>query len=205
MHQAFSKDTDCNSDASSYANSLGVSSDRMSNVESFSRGSFNLSRAGSNTNVFDEMVGNGARHSSLRRRGTGGSWRRSSSSLSRDVGDQILRSISLSRDLAEQILGGVDSSVIAQVGDSGDRVTIDDRDDEKGSLVFSIDDVGSVENGFRSGSHLLTSPSPVSPVPEEIKSPLPSDAMLYSTEKNQLQKVEDPSLKVSIIVISFSC
>lgn len=138
---------------------------------------------------------NFARHGSFGRRGSRGSSRRSSTSLSRDMGDRILRSISLSRDLAEEMLGDVDSSVIAQVGDSGDRVMNDDRDDEKGSARFSVDDVRPVEDNFQSGPHFLNSWSAVLPVAEEVKSYLPADTILHSTEKDQIQKVQELSFK----------
>ncbi|ONK58127.1 uncharacterized protein A4U43_C09F8490 [Asparagus officinalis] len=182
MHQALNKDTDQNSDASSSTSSFGVSSSRFSDGGSFNnRVSISLSRGGSNMNVSDE----GTSHRSLGRRASRGSYR-SSSSLSRDVGDRILNSITLSHEFAEEILGEVDSSLIAQVGDSGDRVTSEDRND--GSRRFSVDDRRSVENGFLSGSHILDSVMTISPVAEE-KSPLPTDAIL-------MQKVRVPSFKV---------
>ncbi|XP_020245188.1 uncharacterized protein LOC109823315 [Asparagus officinalis] len=181
MHQALNKDTDQNSDASSSTSSFGVSSSRFSDGGSFNnRVSISLSRGGSNMNVSDE----GTSHRSLGRRASRGSYR-SSSSLSRDVGDRILNSITLSHEFAEEILGEVDSSLIAQVGDSGDRVTSEDRND--GSRRFSVDDRRSVENGFLSGSHILDSVMTISPVAEE-KSPLPTDAIL-------MQKVRVPSFK----------
>ncbi|KAG0481268.1 hypothetical protein HPP92_012126 [Vanilla planifolia] len=58
-----------------------------------------------------------------------GSHQRHSYSLPRDLGDRILESISLSRELTSQILGDVDSSVVAQAGDYGDRVVVGDFQD----------------------------------------------------------------------------
>ncbi|KAJ0973295.1 hypothetical protein J5N97_021254 [Dioscorea zingiberensis] len=88
---------------------------------------------------------------------------------SRDASDLVRDSFTLSRDLVEEMLGDIDGSVMAQAGDTGDRVA-DNLDSENESLgLFSMN------NGE--------------------KSPLPTDAIIYSSEKNQIESHRSSSLK----------
>ncbi|XP_038989158.1 fluoride export protein 1-like isoform X2 [Phoenix dactylifera] len=135
------------------------------------------------------MVIRGARQDSLSRMSSGGSWKGGLISPSRDVGDGILDSIRLSHELVDHLLGDVDSTM-AQVGDRGNKEVVDDK----------VDDARNVENGSTSlpddeliisigfPSHDSSLSSLLSPLMEETISPLPTDAMLSSTEKNQMQK-----------------
>ncbi|XP_008781470.1 uncharacterized protein LOC103701252 [Phoenix dactylifera] len=139
--------------------------------------------------VSDETVIRGARQDSLSGTSSRGSRQRGSISLSRDVGDRILDSIRLSHELADHILGDVDSAM-AQVGDKGDTAVFDDRvddarNDDNGPTTFS-DDALIISIGIQ--SHDTSLSSPVSPLMEEIISPLATDAILNSTVKNQIQK-----------------
>lgn len=95
---------------------------------------------------------------------------------SRDVSDLIRDSFTLSRDLLEELLGDVDGSAIAQAGDSGGRVA-DDLDAENESLE-------------------LSSPNNCEINGELSSSPLPTDAILHSGEKNQIEINKSSSLKV---------
>ncbi|XP_039132976.1 uncharacterized protein LOC120270039 [Dioscorea cayenensis subsp. rotundata] len=94
---------------------------------------------------------------------------------SRDVSDLIRDSFTLSRDLLEELLGDVDGSAIAQAGDSGGRVA-DDLDAENESLE-------------------LSSPNNCEINGELSSSPLPTDAILHSGEKNQIEINRSSSLK----------
>lgn len=138
-----------------------------------------------NLEVSGEMVRSGARQDSLSSRDL---WQRHSISLSRDAGDRILHSFRLSQELVGHMLGDFDSE-IAQVGDRGDNVVDDEVDDARnvanGAATFP-DDALMISIGFQSQDPTLS--SPVSPFMEEIISPLPTDAILSSAEKNQLQK-----------------
>lgn len=221
VQESFRKDTDRRSDASSYSSSLGmqidmdltqndflrrVSSGRITNAGSSQRWSAN---GWSNTSILDETAGNRPREDSFSSRSSRSSRLRSSISLSRDVGDQILHSISLSRDIANQILGVVDSSMIAQVGDSGYQETIDDRDYDNGcQRVPMDDDVRAVEdgtvnladealklsNGSQSRSHGSRLSAAVLPVVEDMPSPLPTEVIQNVSEKNQMQNPQNISL-----------
>ncbi|KAG1369838.1 hypothetical protein COCNU_15G002040 [Cocos nucifera] len=145
--------------------------------------------------VGDEIVIRGARQDSLSGMSSRGSLQRGSISLSRDVGDRILDSIRLSHELVDHILGDVDSEM-AQVGDRGDKAVADDRVDDARNVengpTTPPDDALIISIGFQSHDPSLS--SPVSPLMEEIISPLATDAILNSTEKNQMQK--STSLKV---------
>nr|CAD1818528.1 unnamed protein product [Ananas comosus var. bracteatus] len=66
--------------------------------------------------------------------------RKDSISFPRDTGDRLLNSISLSHEIANKMLGNVDSSIVARVGDSGDRLVVkDDEVEENGSPNFIVD------------------------------------------------------------------
>ncbi|KAJ0973281.1 hypothetical protein J5N97_021240 [Dioscorea zingiberensis] len=100
---------------------------------------------------------------------------------SRDASDLIRDSFTLSRDLVDEMLADVDGSVMAQAGDRGDRVA-DDLDAENESLdMFSMDN-GKIDGKLASSE-------------VQLKSPLPTDAILYSSEKNQIDSNRSSSLK----------
>lgn len=133
-----------------------------------------------------------------------GSKRRGSYSLPRYLGDRILESISLSRELAGQILGEVDCSIVAQVGDSGDRSIRGGLEDENEheNLGIPNDNVNNTENGpkrlsndveivsdgffSRSSGAKMGSPAYLL---EDSFAPLPADLMLHSTEKDKMQSM----------------
>ncbi|KAG1369837.1 hypothetical protein COCNU_15G002030 [Cocos nucifera] len=138
--------------------------------------------------VSDEMVFREARRGSLSRMHSRGSWQGGSVSP-RDVGDWILDSIRLSHELVDHFLGDVDSTM-AQVGDRGDKAVVDDRvvdarNVENGPTTLPDDEL-IISIGFP--SHDSSSSSLLSPLLKEIVSPLPTDAVLDSTEKSQMQK-----------------
>ncbi|XP_010930897.2 uncharacterized protein [Elaeis guineensis] len=138
--------------------------------------------------VSDEVVIREARQDSLSRMSSRGSWQGGSFSP-RDGGDRILDSIRLSHELVDHFLGDVDSTM-AQVGDRGDKAVVDDRVDdarnvENGPITLSDDEL-IISIGFPSHDSSLS--SLLSPLLEEIVSPLPTDAVLNSNDKNQMQK-----------------
>ncbi|KAJ3681786.1 hypothetical protein LUZ60_014359 [Juncus effusus] len=96
----------------------------------------------SNTNVSEE--------SSLRQRSINS---RRSLSLSRmSSSDRVLSSIRLSHELSDQLLADVDSSAIAQIGDSGDRV---------------VDELGTLKDEDKLAKVVCDEGFTVSPLPEE--------------------------------------
>ena len=82
------------------------------------------------------------RADSLRQRSTSS---RRSSSLSRVSSDRVLGSICLSHELADQILADVESSAVAWIGDSGDRVVCEEEEMDNN---FTIDPVSHDSWGF---------------------------------------------------------
>ncbi|XP_020094839.1 uncharacterized protein LOC109714562 isoform X2 [Ananas comosus] len=130
-----------------------------------------------------------------------------SSSLQKSLScgsDQLLNSIRLSHELADQLLGDIDSSVMAQVGDRGDRIVEDEEINENGSLDLDYakrsedkagplpDDALIILNGTRSrDSYRL---SPVSPLVEDIVSPIPT-ALPLGAMKDHTQLLQSASIK----------
>lgn len=225
------KDTDHRGSSFSYSTSLGihadtdlpaqndflrrVSSGGISNTSSPQRRSINLSNGVNNTSILDEKVWSVQRQHSFSSSSLG-SLHRGSNSHSRDLGDRVLKSISLSREFADQILGGVDSSMIAQVGDSGDRVTMDDKYDVSGSQRVSMDVNRAVEggavvlpdgaillsNGSRSGSNHPKLTAPVVPVVGDMPSPSPTEVILDLTPNGPIRNLQHLSLKVSLLPVT---
>ncbi|WOL04098.1 hypothetical protein Cni_G12819 [Canna indica] len=120
-----------------------------------------------------EMIENGSRQGSLNRMSSRDSWQRGSISFTSD------RAVSLPRELLDQI----DSS-LAQVGCRGNRVDV--KEIEDGFVTFADD---ALILSFASQSYEASLPSVVTPLTEEIVSPLPTDSILFSTEKSQMKNI----------------
>lgn len=143
-----------------------------------------------------------------------GSRRRGSCSLPRDLGDRVLEAISLSRELAGQILGEVDSSLLAQTGDCGDRIVVSGWEDGNDNLIIPTDNVNKFENGFKYPSHdveilsdgVLSQPScekmtlSANLLEENRLFPLPADLILHSDET---EKDKHGGLPPSVDYISY--
>lgn len=141
---------------------------------------------------FSSNMGLKRRSSSLGRTSSRDSSRRNSASF-----NQALDSISLTRALSDKILGAIDSSLIAQAGDSGDRVVVNDSESVRSSGArVDGDGVSIVADDALEISKVLQSIggavplSPVLPLAEEIASPLPSDAILQSSEASHMVNEE---------------
>ncbi|KAL0911018.1 hypothetical protein M5K25_019119 [Dendrobium thyrsiflorum] len=133
-----------------------------------------------------------------------GSKRRGSYSLSRDLGDQMLESISLSRELVGQIFGEVDSSIVAQIGDTGYRTSGREEDDNElenlgiptdNGLKRSSIDVKIVSDGFPAKPSGANVGSPAYLLEEDSSFPFTADLMLHSTEKDKMQNMHVASEK----------
>nr|CAD1818682.1 unnamed protein product [Ananas comosus var. bracteatus] len=136
--------------------------------------------------------------------------RKDSISFPRGTGDRLLNLISLSHEIADEILGNVDSSIVARVGDSGDRlVEKDDEVEDNGSPNFIVDGenksfemgVGPVTDDSLVLNHVAKSndmnyTSPISPLTVEIISSLPNGSTLASVDKNQAVLIKTSSIKV---------
>ncbi|KAG6517367.1 uncharacterized protein LOC122055775 [Zingiber officinale] len=114
---------------------------------------------------------NDLRPGSLCRMSTRGSWQ-SSVSFSSEHGDKVI--------LPQELVDRVDSS-LAQVGCRGTR--IDDKENEDGLLTFADD---ALILSFDSQSKVVSLPSNVTPLSEEIVSPLPTDPMMSTKGNNQM-------------------
>ncbi|XP_019055167.1 PREDICTED: fluoride export protein 2 isoform X2 [Nelumbo nucifera] len=116
---------------------------------------------------------------------------------------QRRHSLSLSRGFV-QVSDDLESETMSQAGDIGDRALHSNRYSENSSFRFSLDDNSlRLENGVGSipeDDVMLQSygfcvrdgispdaKSPVSPLPSEIISPLSTDAIIHSGDKNQSQ------------------
>eukprot|EP00257_Ricinus_communis_P024780 XP_025012194.1 fluoride export protein 2 isoform X1 [Ricinus communis] len=108
------------------------------------------------------------------------------------------RSLSLSRTVPFQIGDDAESENVSEAGDIGDRALNSSRHSDSGSIRVSID--SALENGvvfpiqennflqshgFRSHSSAAFNASPVSPLPEEIISPLSTDAIVCAKDNQQ--------------------
>ncbi|PON59814.1 camphor resistance CrcB family protein [Parasponia andersonii] len=118
------------------------------------------------------------------------------------------RSFNLSGALPSQIDDNIESETVSEAGDIGDRALHSNRNSRSGSLRFSFDRVS--ENGVvipipddtLSQPHVfssrdpaaLISLSPVSLLPEELISPLSTDAMVQAESKMQSDEKEMPKL-----------
>ena len=98
---------------------------------------------------------------------------RGSISLSREMGDSILNSMRHSLQSADQLLGDADSSALAQVIDSGDRVLLSSEDNADEDTTNTLDQhkVGPLRDnrihGYSShGKGVLASESSVEPKEE---------------------------------------
>nr|BAK02196.1 predicted protein [Hordeum vulgare subsp. vulgare] len=92
---------------------------------------------------------------------------RGSISLSREMGDSILNSMRHSLQSADQLLGDADSSALAQVIDSGDRVLVlEDEPDEDTSNTLDQHKLGPIRDNRIHGysSHGTGVPAPESSV-----------------------------------------
>lgn len=119
----------------------------------------------------------GARSSSVFSRRSSRQGSRGSLSLSREMGDSILNSMRRSLQSADQLLGDVDSSALAQVIDSGDRVLeIEGDADEDAANTLEYHKVGPLTDDTMmhfpgSNSHGTSVIAPVSSVePKEVSS-----------------------------------
>ncbi|XP_015885620.3 uncharacterized protein LOC107421017 isoform X2 [Ziziphus jujuba] len=115
------------------------------------------------------------------------------------------RSFSLSGALPSQRDDDVESETVSEAGDIGDRALQSNRYSESGSFGFSFDHApengvvvtipehGQLQSrgGDPAGSNAV---SPVSPLPNEIISPLSTDAMVQSEDKIQDNKKQLPKL-----------
>jgi pectin methylesterase-like acyl-CoA thioesterase len=106
------------------------------------------------------------RADSLRQRSIGS---RRSVSLSRMSSDRVLGSIRLSHELADQILADVDSSAVARIGDSGDRVMHEEEEMDGNFMAGHVSDEAFV------GLEGLQ--------PADAKSPLAEDPILSASTK----------------------
>lgn len=132
--------------------------------------------------------------------GTNGSEHRQSGSFSRTssaTSSIRRRSLSLSRVPPFQVDDDIESETVSEAGDIGDRALHSNRYSESGSLRFSFDHgsenglVVSIPEDTQSRSHNYAPgasnaiPS-ISALPEEIISPLPTDAMVQPEDKIQV-------------------
>lgn len=150
--------------------------------------------------------------------------RRSSCSLRRDLGDRVLESISLSRELAGQILAGVNTSSLAQTGDTGDHGVVSSWEDDNENWGIRTDNVNNFENGFEYSSRdpeissvgIRFEPSgekeasPAYLLEGERLFPPPADLMLHSTKEAKIhdmhftpQKGKPDRLSPSLDYISY--
>lgn len=118
------------------------------------------------------------------------------------------RSISLSAAVPVHIDDDIESGIVSEAGDIGDRALHSNRHSESGSLRFSVDhalqhgvaaptskDTLLDLNGYCSRDPpTMNTISPVSPLPDEIFSPLSTDAIVCSKDKKQDNKIELPKL-----------
>nr|XP_018675271.1 PREDICTED: uncharacterized protein LOC103976049 isoform X1 [Musa acuminata subsp. malaccensis]XP_018675272.1 PREDICTED: uncharacterized protein LOC103976049 isoform X1 [Musa acuminata subsp. malaccensis]XP_018675279.1 PREDICTED: uncharacterized protein LOC103976049 isoform X1 [Musa acuminata subsp. malaccensis] len=139
--------------------------------------------AGDNQAIGAEMAGNGLKQGSLSRMSSRDSWPRGSISFSSDRG--TIDNLALPQELIDKI----DSS-LAQVGCRGSRV--DDKEHEDGVVTFADD---SLILSFNSRSYEANLPSVVTPLTEEIVSPLPTDSILSTTGKGQMTGIASPKDK----------
>eukprot|EP00258_Populus_trichocarpa_P042040 XP_024458059.1 fluoride export protein 2 isoform X2 [Populus trichocarpa] len=117
-----------------------------------------------------------------------------------NVGSSVRRrSLSLSRSRSFQVDGDIESENVSEAGDIGDRALHSKRHNESGSISLSID--SELENGtvfplsndnflrshglWAHDSTALNTRSPVLPSPEEIVSPISTDAVVCSREKQE--------------------
>jgi hypothetical protein len=98
------------------------------------------------------------RADSLRQRSTSS---RRSISLSRMSSDRVLGSIRLSHELSDQILADVDSSALARIGDSGDRVVGEEEEMDGDFMAGHVSDEAFV------GLEGLQSADAISPLAED--------------------------------------
>ncbi|XP_023913034.1 uncharacterized protein LOC112024655 isoform X2 [Quercus suber] len=117
-------------------------------------------------------------------------------------------SISLSAAAPVYIDDDIESEIVSEAGDIGDRALHSNRHNESSSQLFSVDHA--LENGVSattSGDTLLhlnrywsrdpptmTTISIVTPLPEEIISPISTDAIVCSKDKKQDDKERLPKL-----------
>ncbi|XP_023916802.1 fluoride export protein 1 isoform X2 [Quercus suber] len=118
------------------------------------------------------------------------------------------RSISLSAAAPVHIDDDIESEIVSEAGDIGDRALHSNRHSESSSHRFSVDHA--LENGVSAPTsgdtplHLnrcwsrdpptMTTISVVTPLPEEIISPLSTDAIVCSNDKKQDDKERLPKL-----------
>ncbi|KAJ4821525.1 camphor resistance CrcB family protein [Rhynchospora pubera] len=112
-------------------------------------------------------------------------WRSSSSrrsrSLSRVASDLVLGSIRLSHELADHILADVDSSALAQIGDSGDRVVEEEEEIDSNVMISTVTDEAFVMlEGLR---------------PTDAVSPLAEEPIFSTSKEDHAQLVKTASTK----------
>ena len=110
------------------------------------------------------------------------------------------RSFNLSGVLPSQIDDNIESETVSEAGDIGDRALHSNRNSRSGSLRFSFDHVSEngvvvpISEGPLSQSYVFSSHDPTalnsaplaSPLPEELVSPLSTDAMVQVETKTQV-------------------
>ncbi|KAK8961811.1 hypothetical protein KSP40_PGU011972 [Platanthera guangdongensis] len=172
-----------------------TSSSRVGIPSSFRTLSCSSSLGGSISAITNESLQN-----SLGRNSGRDSRRRGSCSLRRDLGDRVLKSISLSRELAGQMLVGVNSSLLAQTGDTGDRIVVSGWEDDNENWGIPTDNANNFENGFKYSSHdpeissdgIMFEPSgekaasPAYLLEVDRLFPPPGDLMLHSAKKDKI-------------------
>lgn len=98
------------------------------------------------------------------------------------------RSLSLSGAQPSQIDDDIESERVSEAGDIGDRALHSNRHSESGSIrLLPSEDIQLQSYGFWCRDPVTTTAiSPVSPLPEEIISPLSTDAVVCHEDKKQV-------------------
>ncbi|CAB4266983.1 unnamed protein product [Prunus armeniaca] len=106
------------------------------------------------------------------------------------------RSLSLSGAQPSQIDDDIESERVSEAGDIGDRALHSNRHSESGSIrLLPSEDIQLQSYGFWCRDPVTTTAiSPVSPLPEEIISPLSTDAVVCHEDKKQETTTKLPKL-----------
>ena len=148
----------------------------------------------------------GTTDSELRRNGSFSCTSGANSSLRR-------RSISLSAAAPVHIDDDIESEIVSEAGDIGDRALHSNRHTESSSHRFSVDHA--LENGVSAPTSedtllylnrycscdpsTMTTISVVTPLPEEIISPLSTNAIVCSTDKKQVSFHQQFLISLSLL------
>ncbi|KAG8092609.1 hypothetical protein GUJ93_ZPchr0012g20542 [Zizania palustris] len=145
----------------------------------------------------------GARSGSLLSRRSSRQGSRGSISLSREMGDSILNSMRRSLQSAEQLLGDVDSSLLAQVIDSGDRgLAFEDDADEEVENTLEIDDTPTRIHG--TNSHGTSVVTPVSLMePKDTTANVPTNSSIKGEPYKLSWMLDYASYLIHLAVFGF--